>query len=166
MKWLSAITALCICALWGYSKSRAIAVRARLMRCFGEDSERICHEIKHRPRELTSILRCLEGGELWGFWQRLIQASCCCERAEQAWRQAAEEWSGFASLCEREREILLCAGQGLGNSPTEQQLAAFRRAAEAALERADALEAEQREKGSIFTRVGILMGLGAALLLI
>ncbi len=75
-------------------------------------------------------------------------------------------WRGFNVLGEREREIILLCGSGLGISPSEPQLSAAQRAYEEAFSRGEELDREAAAKGGMFTKVGVLMGIGAALLLI
>lgn len=165
MRSIACVAALCLFSLWGYSKSRAIRLRAQLMRAFGADMQRLCREMKHRPRELRGMVRCLEGGELAGFWRLLGERLVNCERAEEAWREAVM-WRGFSVLGEREREIILLCGSGLGISPSEPQLNAAQRAYEEAFARGEELDREAASKGGMYTKVGVLMGIGAALLLI
>ena len=100
-----------------------------------------------------------------GFWKLLGESLGTCERAEEAWREAAM-WRGFNVLGEREREIILLCGSGLGISPSEPQLNAAQRAYEEAFSRGEELDREAAAKGGMFTKVGVLMGIGAALLLI
>ena len=154
MRSIACVAVLCLFSLWGYSKSRALRIRAMIMRAFGSDIQRLCREIKHRPRELRNMVLCFEG-EILGT----------CERAEEAWREAAM-WRGFNVLGEREREIILLCGSGLGISPYEPQLNAAQRAYEEAFSRGEELDREAAAKGGMFTKVGVLMGIGAALLLI
>lgn len=165
MRSIACVAVLCLFSLWGYSKSRALRIRAMIMRAFGTDIQRLCREIKHRPRELRNMMLCFEGSELEGFWKLLGESLEDCERAEEAWRRAAA-WRGFNVLEEREREIILLCGSGLGISPSEPQLSAAQRAGEEALARSGELQKEASAKGVMFTKVGVLMGIGAALLLI
>ena len=104
MRSIACVAVLCLFSLWGYSKSRALRIRAMIMRAFGTDIQRLCREIKHRPRELRNMVLCFEGSELEGFWKLLGESLGTCERAEEAWREAAM-WRGFNVLGEREREI-------------------------------------------------------------
>ena len=152
MRSIACVAVLCLFSLWGYSKSRALRIRAMIMRAFGTDIQRLCREIKHRPRELRNMMLCFE-------------SLGTCERAEEAWREAAM-WRGFNVLGEREREIILLCGSGLGISPSEPQLNAAQRAYEEAFSRGEELDREAAAKGGMFTKVGVLMGIGAALLLI
>ena len=94
MRSIACVAVLCLFSLWGYSKSRALRIRAMIMRAFGSDIQRLCREIKHRPRELRS------------------------------------------------------------------------RVYEEAFSRGEELDREAAAKGGMFTKVGVLMGIGAALLLI
>lgn len=165
MRSIACVAVLCLFSLWGYSKSRALRIRAAIMRAFGTDIQRLCREIKHRPRELRNMVLCFEGSELEGFWKLLGESLGTCERAEEAWREAAM-WRGFNVLGEREREIILLCGSGLGISPSEPQLNAAQRAYEEAFSRGEELDREAAAKGGMFTKVGVLMGIGAALLLI
>ena len=165
MRSMACVAAICLFSLWGYSKSRALKMRAAIMRAFGNDVQRLCREMKHRPRELRSMALYLAAGELGGFWKLLEESLEDCERAEEAWRRAAA-WRGFNVLEEREREIILLCGSGLGISPSEPQLSAAQRAGEEALARSGELQKEASAKGVMFTKVGVLMGIGAALLLI
>lgn len=75
MRSIACVAALCLFSLWGYSKSRALRIRAMIMRAFGTDIQRLCREMKHRPRELRSMVLCFEGSELEGFWKLLGRAS-------------------------------------------------------------------------------------------
>ena len=160
MRSIACVAVLCLFSLWGYSKSRALRIRAMIMRAFGSDIQRLCREIKHRPRELRSMVLCFEG-----FWKLLGESLGTCEREEEAWREAAM-WRGFNVLGEREREIILLCGSGLGISPSEPQLNAAQRAYEEAFSRGEELDREAAAKGGMFTKVGVLMGIGAVLLLI
>ena len=165
MRSAAGVAAICLFSLWGYSKSRALRLRAVIMRAFGTDMQRLCREMKHRPRELRSTVRCLAGSGLEGFWRLLGEKLETCERAEEAWREAAM-WRGFNVPGERERDIILICGSGLGISPSEPQLNAARKAYEEAFARGEELDREAAAKGGVFIKVGVLMGIGAALLLI
>ena len=87
MRSIACVAVLCLFSLWGYSKSRALRIRAMIMRAFGSDIQRLCREIKHRPRELRNMVLCFEGSELEGFWKLLGESLGTCERAEEAWPQ-------------------------------------------------------------------------------
>ena len=162
MRSIACVAVLCLFSLWGYSKSRALRIRAMIMRAFGSDIQRLCREIKHRPRELRNMVLCFEGSELEGFWKLLGESLGTCERAEEAWREAAM-WRGFNVLGEREREIILLCGSGLGISPSEPQLNAAQRAYEEAFSRGEELDREAAAKGGMFTKVGVLMGIDIVL---
>lgn len=72
MRSIACVAVLCLFSLWGYSKSRALRIRAMIMRAFGTDIQRLCREIKHRPRELRNMVLCLRAaswrasGSCWG----------------------------------------------------------------------------------------------------
>ena len=80
MRSIACVAVLCLFSLWGYSKSRALRIRAMIMRAFGSDIQRLCREIKHRPRELRNMVLCFEGSEL------VASGSC--------WGKASEPVSG------------------------------------------------------------------------
>ena len=67
MRSIACVAVLCLFSLWGYSKSRALRMRAAIMRAFGSDIQRLCREIKHRPRELRNMVLCFERQRVGGL---------------------------------------------------------------------------------------------------
>jgi stage III sporulation protein AB len=116
-------------------------------------------QIRYRALPLGELFASLQGGE---FLQLIMNK----EQGTMNWR---EKWNAAIDelpVLKEDREILLSVGSSLGNSDTAGQLAMLELNKELLAGRlAEASDAAAR-KGAMYRSVGILSGLGLAIIVV
>jgi len=153
-------------AYMGYSRAYGLRRREYILRGFIADMEAVAMEVEYRPRELGDIAGRLTDGQLGEFWAGFLAQLGRCESAEEAWRAAAGEYPPFGLLSGTEREAVYSAGAGLGINAAGKQLQCVRLALAECRRLLEAVRAESEDKGGMYTKLGLLGGLAAALVII
>jgi len=138
-------------------RASALKKRERLLLEITGLLENMAVQIKYRALPLGDLFETLKGGE---FINKVLEDKNPNRR--EAWNNAINEFSELTD----EREILLMVGNSLGKSDIEGQISMLE--LNKKLLRARHKEASETslKKGAMYRSVGLLMGLGLAIIVI
>ena len=166
MRLFLALAALCASALYGYGKGYALTARQAGLVAFERDIPQLLHRMEYRVLPLGALVEEMgeKPGDLAAFW-RTFGEKLEGLGVERAWEDALEAQSPYG-LQPQDRAIL----RGLGSALACTDDAGRRETANGLLEeihrqRAEA-EKEREKKSALYGTLGLLWGLGAAILII
>lgn len=166
MRLFAALAFLALSAFWGYAKAYALSARAAALTAFVEEVPRLLLRMDYeaRPLSLLAAKMAERGGVLSPFWKD-FGAGLDMLGAEAAWQNALSKSPPYGLA--REDAALL---QGVGSALAAPDGASRQQAVSGLLQEAarqrDILRADMERKGNLYGTLGLLLGLGAAILII
>jgi stage III sporulation protein AB len=158
MRLILAVFCLLAGTVIGLYRSAELKRRELLLAEIVQLLEKMAVQIRYRALPLGELFESLDGGE----FLKTVEANAARLNRRDAWNSAA---ASFPELTE-ERDILVSIGNSLGNSDTAGQTAMLELNKELLTSRlAEAADAVTR-KGAMYRSVGILTGLGIAIIIV
>ena len=165
MKWIGVICLIMTGAGLGLWKSARLAFRTQWLDEAVRLTRRAAEQIRFSAAPTQVWLRTLTKS---GEFRRLtfIQKAAACPPAafHAVWRQETEHLP--TELTDRDRELIRQFGDGLGASDVAGQLALCEECGRRLEEQHEEARTQQREKSRLYGSLGLLGGLGAALLVV
>jgi stage III sporulation protein AB len=158
MRLILAIFCLLAGTVFGLYRSAELKRRERLLAEIIQLLENMAVQIRYRALPLSELFNELQGSE---FLER-VGANCVRPKWREAWNAAAAD---FPELIE-ERDILVSIGNSLGSSDTAGQVAMLELNKELLTSRLAEASDTATKKGAMYRSVGVLAGLGLAIIIV
>ncbi len=157
MRWAAAIAVFLLCALEGRRRSRLLKDRVMLLSELGVMLENFSIEIKCRALTLDELLSAESGR----FARLVQQKRTNSPDIRSAWRSACEELPKS-----RERTLLTELGRSFGTSDKSGQIRLLEMYGAQIARLRDEAESCYNKKGEALSKVGMLCGAAAAILIL
>ena len=166
LRYISAAMIFAVCALFGMSKAWDIKSRLGFLQNMKYDIEQIKNQIEFTLRPIKSLISDYSNFKDAEIWRLLCDNMDGSSAAGDAWRMVESSRQEFMRLSAEERRILADFAKGLGTSDLSGQL---RQAELAILQLTGAIDALSKElsvKERLYSSLGALTGLAAAILIL
>ena len=161
MRLIGAVCLLLCCALAGCSAAAQIRSEAELIRDIRAMLNAACNQLRSSLPPVAELLQTLAGQARFRHLGFLHTAAAHAESFPQSWEDAAAADSALSSAL---RQQVTEIGRILGTLPLAEQLSALSLCDEQLKNLQSAAEERARQSGSLFQRLGVLIGLFLAVL--